>query len=293
MVTKLKTIEATVGQWPSILSTLGISKEFLTGRHGPCPICGGKDRFRFDDKRGKGTFYCNSCGAGDGLDLIQKVKRISFSEAAKMVDDLVAVSGIKPTKVEEKPAVSKAEMAEIWKRGEPLSLNSIGGIYLNLRCHISKFPSCLRMVDDTMVARVTDPGGNGVQLHKTLFDKDGNKIGRKMMRAPMPPGSAIRLHEPVQGVLGVAEGIETALSASRMYTCPVWALINANNLEKWMPPPGVEHIMIFGDNDLSFTGQASAYALAKKLVLTGNYKVDVLIPKQSGWDWNDVQMQGE
>ena len=111
----------------------------------------------------------------------------------------------------------------------------------------------------------------------------------------MPPGSAIRLHEPVQGVLGVAEGIETALSASQLYRCPVWALINANNLEKWMPPAGVNHIMIFGDNDLTFTGQAAAYALAKRLALMGNgdseYKVDVLIPREVGWDWNDVYMQ--
>lgn len=205
-----------------------------------------------------------------------------------MVDDLVKVNGIKPVKVDEKPAVSKAEMAETWKKGVPLNLFNAGGAYLTKRCKITVYPPSLRMVDSTMIARVTDLDGNGVQLHKTTFDDQGNKIGRKMMRAPMPPGSAIRLHDPVQGVLGVAEGIETALSASQLYNCPVWALINANNLEKWMPPQGAEHIMIFGDNDLSYTGQASAYALAKRLVATGSYKVDVLIPSQPGFDWNDV-----
>ncbi|MDI5829610.1 hypothetical protein MJN51_36035, partial [Salmonella enterica subsp. enterica serovar Kentucky] len=35
-------------------------------RHAPCPACGGKDRFRFDDN-GRGSFICNQCGAGDGL----------------------------------------------------------------------------------------------------------------------------------------------------------------------------------------------------------------------------------
>lgn len=210
-----------------------------------------------------------------------------------MVDDLVKVNGIKPAKIEEKPAVSKSEMAEIWRKGVPLTPNNTGGAYLTKRCGITVYPPCLRMFDNTMIARVTDPDGNGVQIHKTAFNLEGNKIGRKMMRAPMPPGSAIRLHDPMKGVLGIAEGIETALSASQLFHCPVWALINANNLEKWMPPQGVEHIIIFGDNDLSYTGQASAYVLAKKLVATGSYRVDVRIPSQVGWDWNDVQQEGK
>lgn len=210
-----------------------------------------------------------------------------------MVDELISSQNIRPVKVEEKPAVSKAEMAEMWRQSVPLNIFNMGGAYLNQRCDITVFPPCLRMLDSTMIAKVTDPSGNGIQLHKTLFNSNGAKIGRKMMRAPMPPGSAIRLHEPVKGVLGIAEGIETALSASKLYNCPVWALINANNLEKWVPPKDVQHIMIFGDNDLSYTGQASAYALAKKLVATGEYTVDVLIPTRAGWDWNDVLKQGE
>lgn len=212
-----------------------------------------------------------------------------------MVDDLVKVNGIKPAKIEEKPAVSKAEMAEIWKRGVPLSRANAGGAYLTKRCGITAYPPCLRIIDSnaiTMIARVSDPDGNGVQLHKTLFNPDGSKAGRKMMRAPLPPGSAIRLYDPVMGVLGVAEGIETAISASRLFKCPVWALINANNLEKWAPPPGVEHVMIFGDNDSSFTGQAAAYGLAKRLVAMGHYQVDVRIPTEAGHDWNDVHMKG-
>lgn len=210
-----------------------------------------------------------------------------------MVDDLVKVNGIKPAKIEEKPAVSKADMAKLWNSGTPLSPDSVGGKYLSARCGITKYPSCLRMAGDMMIAKVSDPDGSGVQIHKTKFDEHGAKSQRLMMRAPLPPGSAIRLHEPVQGVLGIAEGIETALSASQIYRCPVWALINANNLEKWMPPQGVDHIMIFGDNDLSYTGQAVAYALAKKLVATGSYRVDVLIPSRPGFDWNDIHLMGE
>ena len=38
------------GRWAAILPQLGVSPSALTGKHGPCPLCGGRDRFRFDDK---------------------------------------------------------------------------------------------------------------------------------------------------------------------------------------------------------------------------------------------------
>lgn len=210
-----------------------------------------------------------------------------------MVDELVKTNGIKPAKVVEIQPVSKEKMAELWKSGISLTQFNVGGQHLMKRCRITKFPSCLRVVGNVMIAKVSDPDGNGVQIHKTKFDENGIRSERLMMRAPLPPGSAIRLYEPVKGVLGVAEGIETAISAAMIYKCPVWALINANNLEKWTPPPGVDHVMIFGDNDLTFTGQAAAYSLARRLVAMGNYQVDVHIPKESGHDWNDVHMKGD
>lgn len=52
--------------WREILPILGVSREHLTGDHGPCPRCGGKDRFRFDDDGGRGTYFCNKCGGHDG-----------------------------------------------------------------------------------------------------------------------------------------------------------------------------------------------------------------------------------
>lgn len=52
---------AAIGRWPYILSALGI-KVPSAGHHGACPACGGKDRFRLDDKAGRGTWFCNQCG---------------------------------------------------------------------------------------------------------------------------------------------------------------------------------------------------------------------------------------
>ncbi len=44
------------GRWPSIFHSLGINFR-MDGKHGPCPFCGGKDRFRFSDKDGYGTVF--------------------------------------------------------------------------------------------------------------------------------------------------------------------------------------------------------------------------------------------
>ncbi|OTQ73791.1 primase-helicase zinc-binding domain-containing protein [Gilliamella sp. N-G2] len=72
-----------VGKWQSIFSSLGI--EVGNGRHCPCPVCGGKDRFRFDNKDGRGTYICNQCGSGDGLELIKNYYHCDAKEASNKV----------------------------------------------------------------------------------------------------------------------------------------------------------------------------------------------------------------
>lgn len=82
--------QTAAGQWPYVLAGLNISVPDSPRKHVSCPACGGKDRFRFDDG-GRGSFFCNQCGAGDGLDLIQKVHRCNATEAAVMVADVLSI----------------------------------------------------------------------------------------------------------------------------------------------------------------------------------------------------------
>jgi len=57
---------------------------------------------------------------------------------------------------------------------------------------------------------------------------------------------------------------------------------------RWLlPPPEAKRIIIFGDNDPSYAGQAAAYALARRL-RSDERVVEVQIPAEVGADWNDV-----
>lgn len=78
------------GRWQHILSALGICVPANPRKHAPCPSCGGRDRFRFDDRDGAGSWFCNRCTpqAGDGLALVMNARHASFREA------LLAVGGV-------------------------------------------------------------------------------------------------------------------------------------------------------------------------------------------------------
>mgnify|MGYP001374685442 CR=1 FL=1 len=85
--------EAARGRWRSMIyPALGI--DVGNGKHVPCPHCGGKDRFRCDDKDGVGSWYCNQCDphAGDGFALVMKLRGCDFPEALQLVADVLGLS---------------------------------------------------------------------------------------------------------------------------------------------------------------------------------------------------------
>jgi len=86
--------ETARGRWQNfILPALGIAVPNHPRRHASCPVCGGKDRFRFDDQDGRGTFYCNQCDphAGDGFDLVRKARNLPFRDALPLVASVLGL----------------------------------------------------------------------------------------------------------------------------------------------------------------------------------------------------------
>ena len=100
------TVERCHHRWRELLPLFGIETRFLKNQHGPCPLCGGKDRFRFDDRDGTGSYYCNQCGAGTGLLLIRKLKGWDHATACSEVDKIIGTEA-QPISAE-KPATKDA-----------------------------------------------------------------------------------------------------------------------------------------------------------------------------------------
>ena len=126
---------ASRGREAELLEYVGhIGREYLSGKHCPCPGCGGKDRARFD--RAKGFFICNKCfdkGNGDILAAIGHFRKIPFSQ---VLAETAYRLGIEPTngKYNGKPTDKASQgqdplirMAEV-KRCPLDGLKAYGGI---------------------------------------------------------------------------------------------------------------------------------------------------------------------
>lgn len=289
----LHTADRAIGRWREILPLLGVNPKLLDGRQHPCPMCGGKDRFRFSDKDGRGMYFCNQCGPGDGFHLVQKISGLTFKDTASKVDQLLGNAKPVEAKQDDERASRKA-MKEAWESAVKPTANSSVGLYLESRLHRFWKSDAIRQVGNNMIARVSDVNDRGVNMHLTYLTARGKKADvtpqKRVMRGTLPAGCAIRLWE-AREVMGIAEGIETAMSAAILFRMPVWAAVSGVMLSKWEPPAIAKKIVVFGDNDLSFTGQAKAYELAHRLTIKNGLDVDVEIPTAPGTDWNDVLLQ--
>ncbi|CAB5223118.1 TOPRIM domain containing protein [uncultured Caudovirales phage] len=294
-----KTCDAARGKWKGILLSLGMDAKHLTGKHGPCPLCGGSDRFRFDNKDGSGSYICGQCGAGSGMDLLKAFKGWEFRDAAQAVDEVL---GNVPSDPPGKPALSddnrRRLMNALWKASVPVEVDCPAGWYLSRR--VPGWQNCpdLRFAESApvpgggtspaLLALVRDHAGNPATIHRTFLTLAGEKAGmenpRAMMPGELPESIAVHL-SPAAEVMGIAEGIETALAAQAKFGVPCHAALTAGFMAKWQPPEGVKRVVIFGDCDQSYTGQAAAYTLAHRL--SRKLQVEVRIPGQFGTDWAD------
>lgn len=289
-------IKEATGKWPGIFNTLGI--DVGTGKHKPCPLCGGKDRFRFDDKEGDGTYICGQCGAGNGWNLLQKSLGIDFKEAVKAVEGVIG--NVPKSKINNGLQYRPELLRQLYKDSKPLTGECLGSKYLKNR-GLKTFPKTLRYLNNcyepstktkmpAILATMSAPDSEALSLHRTYLNAGGYKADiedNKLMMTPKKPltGSAVRLF-PAAKNIGITEGIETAIAVHELENIPVWAALSTSLLQAFQPPKGIKNITIFADSDLNFAGERAAYTLANRLYLEG-YAVGVKVPEQRGMDFLD------
>lgn len=308
----MKTAEAAKGQWAMIFGHYGLPP--ITGKNhfkGKCPLCDSIGKFRIDDRDGAGTWIC-TCGNGDGMKLVTQTQGKPFNEICREIDELIGntFTRLKIPVTTSAGSLRKRVLSKFSKLA-PLC-GTTGADYLNAR-GIYKLPAeAIRFNDkqrhdgrvfQSLYSLATDDKGELCYLHQTLLD-GANKadIGTSAKRQKSlqednyldhARSVAIRMF-PVASTLGIAEGIETALSAHQLYGVNTWATMTSGFMKKFRVPAGVKHLIIFADRDPnSATGLAAAYECAHHNLLAKNdlQRVSVYWPDHD--DFNNMLMNGD
>lgn len=138
-----------------------------------------------------------------------------------------------------------------------------------------------------LIAAVRDDVGL-VGVHRTFLALDDDRLAD----LPVPKsalgqlgGGAVRLAPPMNGILGVAEGIETALSAMHLFDVPCWATLGTERFRHVAIPGAVRRLILFLDND---AGGRRAEQLARDAHAEASFSIEALYPEPAKADWNDV-----
>lgn len=160
-----------------------------------------------------------------------------------------------------------------------------GALRFHPSCPFGKyrFPAMIALMCDVITG---EPTG----IHRTALRDNGSSkrimpdgMSAKMMLGPSKV-AAIKLSLRAER-MGIAEGIETALSASQIFGMPVWAVLSAGGMADFPIIPGVKHLTIFADHDEP--GLRAATKCARKHA-RARVDVSVRYPTKFGTDWNDV-----
>ena len=301
-----RTVDAARGKWRGILLQLGLPEASLKDRHGPCPLCGGVDRFRWDNKNARGTYICSQCGAGDGMKLAMEYTGKGYKEVANLIDAMIGNLKTETLKPIITPEKQRDILRNAYKSTQPIVSGDLAHKYLKSRgVEELIYPDALRFapklfdgdggIRPALVAMIgLYDQDKFVSMHRTFLKPDGSNKAemaapRMLMPGELPAGASVMLSKYSGGPLGIAEGIETAMSASALYNLPVWSAINTAIMRKWHPPAGCKEVVVFADNDEKFGGQAAAFHLAHRMSCKG-IAVTVRVPELVGQDFNDILM---
>jgi putative DNA primase/helicase len=140
-----------------------------------------------------------------------------------------------------------------------------------------------------MIARMTCPEtGQPTGVHVTRLRPDGSgKAEGADTRIMLGKAGVVRLSpdDEVTLGLGVAEGIETALSVMAFGWTPVWALLSAGGIRRFPVLPGIKSLTIFADAD--HAGMGAAEACAARWEACGR-EARIFAPEAAGLDINDA-----
>jgi hypothetical protein len=255
-------------------------------------------------------WHCFGCGEhGDRIDWLTRVEGMTKAEAIVTLQDW---SGPISIRQQRDIAARVAFALEIWNAASSLR-GTIAARYLaeTRRIDISKLPLTIddalrfharcvfgsRTYKPCLIALMRDPMTDApVGIHRIGLALDNGAI-IKIDRMALGRMGVVKLW-PANGggQLVVGEGIETTLAAA---TCisyrdapltPAWSAIAKGGLGSLPVLPDVSRLILLVDHDENGEGQKAA-AHCRQIWSAAGRTVAALVPKQVGWDFNDVVMR--
>jgi putative DNA primase/helicase len=268
-------IDAARGRWPEILASLAsLSDKQLSDEHQPCPLCGGTDRYRFDDLDGSGSWFCNQCGgkhqsggAGNGIELLMRLKGWDFKEAARRVEELLGLPTKKPSAFTSRARVLSASTATIT---DPPTRGA---------------EAFWRYSDTFIVTRFP-----GKKIRPLSWD--GSAWRWKAPPAPRPLLNLEALQAKPDAPALVVEGEKTADAAAKLFPAVIvttWPSgCKAVDKADWSPLEG-RKVILWPDND--DVGRSAMARIAEKLLPMAGTTVKVVAnppDAPEAWDIADA-----
>lgn len=292
------TSRAATGQWPVLLPALGIHIT-AGGRAQPCPVCGGKDRFRFDNQQGRGTWFCNQCGGGDGLSLVEKALAVTTKEAASKVAGVLGNTSHAPLPVpdsQQEKTQARQQAAEQARQLLAAAVPQAGNAYL-IRKGWPDVDTLTLQGKPLRVGGITYQPGDlllpltnaaGEVVNVQLINTAGDK---RTLAGGQVKDACHYLAGPDHAVIWLTEGYATGLTVHQLTGESVCIALSANNLPALAQQLRAQYpdtlLLLAADNDENGTGQTRATEAAQ---LTG---ATLALPPMIG-DWNDLyQQQGK
>ena len=239
------------------------------------------------------TYFCARCGmagyAGDGTsgDVETRRRAVEANNRRQREDDAKRTRRALAIWNEGRHPLGTPVATYLESRGLLLPDDEDDALRFHPRCIFGdrRLPAMVALV---RCIRTNKPLG----IHRTPLLPDGSDRDRSLDRMMLGPcrGGAVKLtpDEDVTLCLGVAEGIETALSMQRTRQygrSPVWALLSAGQLERFPVLPGIECLWIAEDGDKP--GREAAASCATTWSESG-VEVRRFEMKLEGTDLNDA-----
>lgn len=254
---------------------------------GPCPACGGRDRFSVNLTKHK--WFCRGHGGGHGpVGMVQHIAGLSFLQACEELTGESCPTGpARPLSEAEQAernrrriGIEVAQMAReaeqeryqedtresalaIWDASESMR-GTLAETYLATRgIVLEAYPDVLRFHPSlaypnraqkypVLVCRVDDLAGDLTAIWRIYLRGDGRKADVPSPKLGLGPasGGAVRIGG-IGRKVAIGEGLESALGywllTGQKY--PAWAALSTAGLVNFEAPLGVEHVCIAPDGD--------------------------------------------